>query len=182
MGEAKIILDARRGSGLSQRELATRAGTSQATLSAYERGVKSPSLRVTQRILEAAGYQLGLVTHVRFELRTGRGVHRFWVPDRLWRGVLSECFATIVVDDLTRFGAARRWDLRRRPQRRTFYELLLRRGAPDELRDWIDGALLIDLWDDLRIPRVIRERWQPAVDVASNGPVERPWTTGMTIS
>ena len=175
MREAKIILDARRGSGLSQRELAERAGTSQATLSAYERGLKSPSLRVAQRIVDAAGYHLGLVTQVRFELHVERRVRPFWVPDRLWRGVLPECFATVVVDDQTRLGAIRRWDLRRRPLRRTFYEMLLRRGAPDELRDWVDGALLIDLWPDLRIPLVIREAWQPAVVVASKGPVERPW-------
>lgn len=175
MDEVRIILDARRGSGLSQRELAERAGTSQATLSAYERGLKSPSLRVAERILEAAGYRLGLVTQVRFELHTGRGVRPFWVPDRLWRGVLPECLATIVVDDPTRFGATRRWDLRRRPLRRTFYEMLLRRGAPEELRDWVDGALLVDLWPDLRIPQVIRTAWHPAVVVASQGPVERPW-------
>lgn len=110
-----------------------------------------------------------------FELHVGRGVRPFWVPDRLWRGVLPECFATVIIEDQTRFGATRRWDLRRRPLRRTFYEMLLRRGAPDELRDWVDGALLVDLWPDLRIPQVIREAWQPAVVVANKGPIERPW-------
>lgn len=47
---------------MSQRELAERSGTSQATLSAYERGLKSPSLKVAERIVEAAGYRLALVT------------------------------------------------------------------------------------------------------------------------
>ena len=68
-----------------------------------------------------------------------------------------------------------RFDLRRRPQRRRLYELLLRRGQPDEMRDWMDGALVVDLWDDLKIPEVIRQAWRPAVTLAGNGPRERPW-------
>lgn len=49
---------ARRDAGLSQRELARRAGTSQATLSAYEAGRKSPSLDTLARIVRAAGSDL----------------------------------------------------------------------------------------------------------------------------
>ncbi len=144
-------------------------------MSAYERGLKSPTLRVVDRIIEAAGYELTLVTKVRFEQRFARGVHPFWVPDRLWRGKLPECFATVVLDDHTRFEGRRRWDLRRRPQRRSMYEMLMRRGKPDELIDWIDGALLVDLWGELKIPQVIHQGWDPIVDLAGNGPVERPW-------
>ncbi len=56
------------------------------------------------------------------------------------------------------------------------YELLLRRGQPEELIDWIiDGALLVDLWDELKIAQVIRQAWDPVVDLAGNGPGERPW-------
>ena len=66
MDVARLILKAQRGSRLSQRDLAERAGTSQATLSAYERGRKSPSLAVAERIVEAAGYRLDLVTQVNF--------------------------------------------------------------------------------------------------------------------
>lgn len=42
-------------SGLSRRELARRAGTSQATLAAYEQGRVNPSVAVLNRICEAAG-------------------------------------------------------------------------------------------------------------------------------
>ncbi|MBA3430383.1 MAG: helix-turn-helix transcriptional regulator [Actinobacteria bacterium] len=49
---------ARNDAGLSQHELARRAGTSQATLSAYERGRKSPSLETLARIVRAAGLDL----------------------------------------------------------------------------------------------------------------------------
>ena len=60
MDRAYLIEVARRASRLTQAELATRSGTSQATMSAYERGLKSPTLKVAARILEAAGYDLAL--------------------------------------------------------------------------------------------------------------------------
>lgn len=53
-----LIKLARHDGGLSQRELARRAGTSQATLSAYESGRKSPSLDTLARIVRAAGQDL----------------------------------------------------------------------------------------------------------------------------
>ncbi len=180
MDAARLIQQARRGSGLSQRDLADKAGTSQATLSAYERGVKSPSLAVAERIIEAAGYRLDLVTQVQFTQHTAAGVRPFWVPDRLWRGRLPECFATISVPDASRFHGVARFALRRRPSRRRIYERLLRRGLPDELIDWVDGALLVDLWEELKIPQSIREAWQPAVDRAGNGSLVHPDYRGPT--
>ena len=53
-----LIKIARSDAGLSQRELARRAGTSQATLSAYESGKKSPTLETLHRIVLAAGVDL----------------------------------------------------------------------------------------------------------------------------
>ncbi len=53
-----LIKLARHDAGLSQRELARRAGTSQATLSAYEVGRKSPSFDTLVRIIRATGQDL----------------------------------------------------------------------------------------------------------------------------
>ena len=53
-----LIKLARLDAGLSQRELARRAGTSQATLCAYEAGRKSPSFETLVRIIRAAGQDL----------------------------------------------------------------------------------------------------------------------------
>lgn len=53
-----LIRLARFERGLSQRELARRARTSQATISAYEAGEKSPSLDTLARIVRAAGLDL----------------------------------------------------------------------------------------------------------------------------
>ncbi|TCI98638.1 XRE family transcriptional regulator [Aeromicrobium sp. IC_218] len=46
MDPACLLEIARRHRGLKQAELAAKAGTLQAALSAYERGLKSPSLKV----------------------------------------------------------------------------------------------------------------------------------------
>lgn len=55
-----VLRRARQRAGLSQEELARRAGTSQATISAYENGAKEPSLRTLDRVLAAAGARLTL--------------------------------------------------------------------------------------------------------------------------
>jgi transcriptional regulator with XRE-family HTH domain len=56
MDAAATLRTARRRAGLSLRELATRAGTSHATLSAYEQGHKAPSVATFARVLRAAGF------------------------------------------------------------------------------------------------------------------------------
>lgn len=52
---ARLLASARTAAGLSLRELAERAQTSHATLSAYEKGRKVPSVTTFLRILEACG-------------------------------------------------------------------------------------------------------------------------------
>lgn len=32
------------------------------------------------------------------------------------------------------------------------HEVVLREGSPSDLMDYIDGALLVDIWDDLDVP------------------------------
>jgi transcriptional regulator with XRE-family HTH domain len=58
MDAASLLRQARADSGLSLRRLAERAGTSHATLSAYEAGHVNPSMQVVQRIARAAGFSL----------------------------------------------------------------------------------------------------------------------------
>jgi predicted nucleotidyltransferase/DNA-binding XRE family transcriptional regulator len=57
---ARLLLDARRQAGLSQAELARRAGISQPVVSAYERGRREPSLATARRLVEATGHELRL--------------------------------------------------------------------------------------------------------------------------
>ena len=55
MEAARLIRQARRHAGLTQQELAKRAGTSQAAVSAYESGARSPSTVTLERLLAACG-------------------------------------------------------------------------------------------------------------------------------
>ena len=53
-----MIRDVRARCGLSQRELAERAGTSQSVVGRIEAGLSSPSVGTLERLLAAAGYEL----------------------------------------------------------------------------------------------------------------------------
>lgn len=53
---AGLIRTARQRAGLSQHVLARRAGTGQSAVSAYESGLRAPSLATLERLLAAAGY------------------------------------------------------------------------------------------------------------------------------
>lgn len=68
---AGILRAARQGAGLSLREVARRAGTSHATLLAYESGRKVPSVVTFLRVLEACGYGVDIVTSPRIKERDG---------------------------------------------------------------------------------------------------------------
>ena len=68
---AALLARARAEAGLSLRELARRAGTSHATLSAYERGRKVPSVTTYIRILEACGNAVDVQLHPRIRERDG---------------------------------------------------------------------------------------------------------------
>jgi transcriptional regulator with XRE-family HTH domain len=55
---AATIRDARRRAGLTQRQLAERAGTSQAAVARYERGRTVPDLATFTRLVRACGLEL----------------------------------------------------------------------------------------------------------------------------
>ena len=83
---ARLLREARRRAGLSQAALARRAGTSQPTLSAYERGLKDPSAATLDRLLAAAGTALtGAAgpTTTRGFLRAQGGLPEAFRADRL---------------------------------------------------------------------------------------------------
>jgi len=61
----------RRRAGLSLRELARRAGTSHATLLAYEHGRKVPATTTFMRIIDACGHALDLQIQPRIRERDG---------------------------------------------------------------------------------------------------------------
>jgi transcriptional regulator with XRE-family HTH domain len=68
---AALLAQARAEARLSLRELAERAKTSHATLSAYEKGRKVPSVTTFLRILEACGNAVDIHLHPRIRERDG---------------------------------------------------------------------------------------------------------------
>lgn len=129
-------------------------------MSAYERGLKSPTLKVAARILEAAGYDLNLRRLIDWVEQEAPGVGRFWVPSTLWHVETPDCFAVLAFPDLVGDGPMREWDMHDRAQRKGVYEQLLQGGSPEEMIRWIDGPLLVDVWDELHLPDAVREAWK----------------------
>ena len=46
------------------------------------------------------------------------------------------------------------------------YEIVLQEGRPADILAYVDGALLVDLWDDLVLPRAVRSAWAPVIDTS----------------
>lgn len=169
MGRPTIIELARVAAGLTQAQLAARAGTTQSAVSMYERRRKVPMLDVVERLVQAAGADLGMVTTVVWEVDFLPGLKAFWYPDRLWRVEVPGCFDTVVMPDLVGHTEQDEWDLRDRADRRQLYENLLAEGDQHMIMRWVDGALLVDVWSELALPAKIRAAWDPAVQAASSG-------------
>jgi len=164
---AQLLEQVRHESGLTQAEVATRAGTSRTTLSAYEHGRKSPSLSTVERVLDSIGYELSFEARVVFTERPTRRGRPVFVPDRLWRLTISEAFATIALPlELNWSRPGTTFDLADRRQRARCYEVVIREGMPADMLRYVDCALLIDLWPDIVLPREVRAAWQPVLDDA----------------
>jgi transcriptional regulator with XRE-family HTH domain len=149
---------------MSQGELARRAHTSQPTLSAYENGRKSPSVATMERLLAATGHRLAIDAEITFaQLATTRG-RPFWVPNQLPRLPLRQALAAVTLPlHLNWSTPGTRFDLRDRADRARCYEAVLREGLPADISTYVDGALLVDLWSELVLPREIRSAWDEVV-------------------
>jgi len=60
MEVGQLLQQIRRRHGLTQAELATRAGTSQPVISAYEHGRRDPTLKTLRKLVEAGGERLSV--------------------------------------------------------------------------------------------------------------------------
>jgi predicted nucleotidyltransferase/DNA-binding XRE family transcriptional regulator len=90
---ARLLREARQGAGISQAELARRAGISQPVVSAYERARRAPSFDMVRKLVEASGHGL------RVEL-----VARARLPDTPMGRRIGRCRHQIV-DAAERHGA-----------------------------------------------------------------------------
>ncbi|MDQ4114539.1 MAG: helix-turn-helix transcriptional regulator [Actinomycetota bacterium] len=171
--EGSLLEAARVARGLTQEALARRCGTSQPSLSAYERGAKSPTLAVLERILRCLDFELTLNERITFHqiAVAGPGRSTALVSNRLWRLEPEQCFAPLRVA----LGRDHRvFDLGDRARRIAGYAWLLRYGTETQLFEHLDAALLVDAWPDLAdtLPPEIRTAWWPLVGQTADQAVE----------
>ena len=115
------------------------------------------------------GCELMLHVRIDFEEYHPEGIDPFWAPNLLWRVQTPDCFDTLRIPDLLQHTPQDEWNLKDRTDRRRAYEILIRRGLPQQMIRWLDGALLVDLWDELDLPDPVRKVWLPAIAVAREG-------------
>jgi transcriptional regulator with XRE-family HTH domain len=58
MAITQLVREARRRAGLSQAELARRAGVAQSTVGRIESGLRAPSTDLAERLVQAAGFEI----------------------------------------------------------------------------------------------------------------------------
>jgi transcriptional regulator with XRE-family HTH domain len=163
-----VIEVARTRFGVSQAQLAVWARTQQSSISEYESRRKSPTLEVTQRILAVLDFELAIKPVVGFETREDAEIGEYVVPERLWSVPMPECFAKIqVLGALLKQDRPRVWDLSVESERIDFYGWVIGRGVPQLMLESVDGVLLMQVWDRLDLPTLIREAWQPVLDAAT---------------
>jgi transcriptional regulator with XRE-family HTH domain len=73
----RMVREARRGAGLTQRQLSAKAGIPQETIARIERGRVDPRVQTLDRLLEACGYGLESMP------RLGIGIDRTQIAERL---------------------------------------------------------------------------------------------------
>ncbi len=163
--EQGLIEQARTAAGLTQAELARRAGTSRSTLSAYENGRKSPTLSTAERLLSEAGFECVLRRRVTYTELPGPRGSTYAVPDRLPRLAADAALRPVVLPvDLNWSQPGRRFRLLDRGERARVYEIVLREGRAPDIERHVDGTLLADVWDEMVLPSGLREAWQPLID------------------
>ncbi len=170
MSKGSLLEHARRAAGLNQAEVARRAGTSRTAISAYENGRKSPSLTTLTRLLDACGFELEAVPHLSFHDVPGQAGRQYRVPDRFPRLPVEDAFAVVVLPVALNWSQpGREFRLASRADRARLYEMVLQEGSDEDIETYIDGALLVDLWDDLVLPRDLRCAWDPLISAAVGG-------------
>jgi transcriptional regulator with XRE-family HTH domain len=164
MSGQDILARARRAAGLSQAQLARLARTSRTAVSAYENGAKSPSLDTAERLLRSAGFDLDARQRIEFTEMVGARGRGVVVPNRLPRLAVEQ--AVVVVElplTLNWSQPGRVFHLADRADRARVYEMVLREGGPRDVLRYVDGALLVDVWAEMVLPRDVRAAWSPLI-------------------
>lgn len=163
--QASAVLQAARAkAGVTQRQLAAAAGTSQAAVARYERGSVIPDLRTLVRLVEACGFHMVLdLEPQRPSGRTGResAVARPpAIPDDIADPSIEKATGVVELPLRVQWSGRRRYDLSDRQDRARVYELVLREGTEEDVRRFVRLDELEELWDDILLPPHVRAAWE----------------------
>ncbi|MDQ2708502.1 MAG: hypothetical protein M3Z25_13070 [Actinomycetota bacterium] len=90
------------------------------------------------------------------------------VPSELPRLSARRALASVLLPlHLNWSEPGRVFDLRDRRQRARVYEIVLREGTSEDLLAYVDGVLLVELWDELVLPCGVRALWSPLIEQAA---------------
>ena len=83
------------------------------------------------------------------------------MPDHLPRLDVAHAFALVQLPlHLNWSVPGRVLDLGSRADCARVYEVVLQEGRPADILAYVDGALLLDLWGELVLPRAVRSAWR----------------------
>jgi hypothetical protein len=124
-------------------------------VSASESGAKDPRAEKVERLLHSNGYRLA-ITRLQSWASVGSGRKTISVPSFLPTLELSLAFAQVDHPHSVAWSGQGSFNLSDRRESARAYEILLSEGLPADLERFVDGALLVDIWDDLFLPRHVK--------------------------
>jgi hypothetical protein len=120
-------------------------------------------LETAQRVLDGLGFELVAQPKLQFvDYHSPRGP--ISVPTTLPRLAPREALAPVRLPlHLNWSDHDRTFHLSDRRERARVYEMVLREGRPEDILTYVDGLLLVDLWQEPVLPRHIRAAWEGLV-------------------
>ena len=162
---AKVLSQARSAAGLTQAEVAALSGVARPNIAAFEADRREPRWHTAVLTIAATGATINIEGPISWSWTNGR--RPYAVPSGLWRLPIGDAFRVLTPGfHLWWSGPAPQLRLADRGDRSRAYELVLREGTPDDIASVVDGALLVDAWDDLILPAELRQTWQHLIDRA----------------
>jgi hypothetical protein len=121
----------------------------------------------TSELLAHAGFELVAPPCVEFTARPAARGRPVSVPDHLPRLSMETAFAKVQLPLHLNWSVAERvFDLALRADRARVYEIVLQEGRPEDILAYVEGALLVDLREELILPRSVRSAWAEVVGTA----------------
>lgn len=121
--------------------------------------------RVSERKLEEKGYTFETSPRPKLRKLSEAELHPESLPEAF--SVLGDDTALGILQLPPRINWSephRFFDLSNQEDRIRAYELILCCGTRADVEDHIDGPRLMAIWDDLDLPRAVRDRWAPLVE------------------